>query len=126
MNNNAAAVWLALNTLAARGEVIVSRGELVEIGGSFRIPDVMAQSNGILRDVGTTNRTRIADYENAINENTRVLLRVHRSNFQITGFTEQPALEELVALARARNLAVIEDRGGAPSICAPGIVKKAQ
>jgi L-seryl-tRNA(Ser) seleniumtransferase len=111
VNNNAAAVWLALNTLAARGEVIVSRGELVEIGGSFRIPDVMGKSNGIMREVGTTNRTRIADYENAIHENTRVLLRVHRSNFQITGFTEQPALEELVALARARNLAVIEDLG---------------
>ena len=111
VNNNAAAVWLALNTLAARGEVIVSRGELVEIGGSFRIPDVMAQSNGILREVGTTNRTRITDYENAINDNTRVLLRVHRSNFQITGFTEQPGLEELVALARARNLTVIEDLG---------------
>ena len=111
VNNNAAAVWLALNTLAARGEVIVSRGELVEIGGSFRIPDVMAQSNGILREVGTTNRTRIMDYENAINDNTRVLLRVHRSNFQITGFTEQPGLEELVALARARNLTVIEDLG---------------
>jgi len=111
VNNNAAAVWLALNTLAARGEVIVSRGELVEIGGSFRIPDVMAQSNGVLREVGTTNRTRIADYENAINENARVLLRVHRSNFQITGFTEQPALEELVALARAHNLVVVEDLG---------------
>jgi L-seryl-tRNA(Ser) seleniumtransferase len=111
VNNNAAAVWLALNTLAARAEVIVSRGELVEIGGSFRIPDVMAQSNATLREVGTTNRTRIGDYEQAINENTRVLLRVHRSNFQITGFTEQPALEELVALARARNLTVVEDLG---------------
>jgi L-seryl-tRNA(Ser) seleniumtransferase len=111
VNNNAAAVWLALNTLAAHGEVIVSRGELVEIGGSFRIPDVMVQSNGILREVGTTNRTRIADYEQAINQNTRVLLRVHRSNFQITGFTEQPALEELVALARARNLVLVEDLG---------------
>jgi L-seryl-tRNA(Ser) seleniumtransferase len=111
VNNNAAAVWLALNTLAAHGEVIVSRGELVEIGGSFRIPDVMVQSNGILREVGTTNRTRIADYEQAINQNTRVLLRVHRSNFQITGFTEQPALEELVALARAHKLALVEDLG---------------
>jgi L-seryl-tRNA(Ser) seleniumtransferase len=111
VNNNAAAVWLALNTLAARGEVIVSRGELVEIGGSFRIPDVMAQSNATLREVGTTNRTRIADYEHAINENTRVLLRVHRSNFQITGFTEQPTLEELVELARRQNLMVIEDLG---------------
>lgn len=111
VNNNAAAVWLALNTLAASGEVIVSRGELVEIGGSFRIPDVMAQSNGILKEVGTTNRTRIADYEKAITEKTRLLLRVHRSNFQITGFTEQPALEELVALSRARNIPLVEDLG---------------
>jgi L-seryl-tRNA(Ser) seleniumtransferase len=111
VNNNAAAVWLALNTLASGGEVIVSRGELVEIGGSFRIPDVMAQSNGILREVGTTNRTRISDYEQAINEKTRLLLRVHRSNFQITGFTEQPALEDLVALARARNIPLVEDLG---------------
>jgi L-seryl-tRNA(Ser) seleniumtransferase len=111
VNNNAAAVWLALNTLAAGGEVIVSRGELVEIGGSFRIPDVMAQSNGILREVGTTNRTRISDYAQAINDKTRLLLRVHRSNFQITGFTEQPALEELVALARARGIPLVEDLG---------------
>src|SRR4029077_20967429 len=102
---------LALNTLAAGGEVIVSRGELVEIGGSFRIPDVMAQSNGILREVGTTNRTRISDYAQAVNNNTRLLLRVHRSNFQITGFTEQPALEELVALAGARGIPLVEDLG---------------
>ncbi|HST12714.1 MAG TPA: L-seryl-tRNA(Sec) selenium transferase [Terriglobales bacterium] len=111
VNNNAAAVWLALNTLAARAEVIVSRGELVEIGGSFRIPDVMEQSNATLREVGTTNRTRVADYERAISENTRVLLRVHRSNFQIIGFTEQPDLKELVALARSRKLTLVEDLG---------------
>jgi L-seryl-tRNA(Ser) seleniumtransferase len=111
VNNNAAAVLLALNTLGEGGEAIVSRGELVEIGGSFRIPDVMTKSNAVLREVGTTNRTRLADYERAITDNTRLLLRVHRSNFEITGFTEQPTLDELVELSRKRKIPLMEDLG---------------
>jgi L-seryl-tRNA(Ser) seleniumtransferase len=111
VNNCAAAVLLALAALARGGEVIVSRGELIEIGDGFRIPEIMVQSGAVLREVGTTNRTRLADYEHAINEKTRVLLRVHPSNFQVTGFTEKPEVAELVALGQRANLPVVEDLG---------------
>jgi L-seryl-tRNA(Ser) seleniumtransferase len=111
VNNNAAAVLLVLNALGERGEVVVSRGELIEIGGSFRIPEIMEKSGAILREVGTTNRTRISDYRDAINERTKLLLRVHPSNFSIEGFTERPSLEEIVALGREKKLPVYEDLG---------------
>lgn len=111
VNNNAAAVFLILNTLAYGKEVVVSRGELVEIGGSFRIPDIMARSGAILREVGTTNKTRIADYQDAIGPNTAMLLRVHPSNFRMIGFTERPELKELVALAHASKIPLVEDVG---------------
>ena len=111
VNNNAAATLLALAALAGEGEVLVSRGQLVEIGGSFRIPDILAQSGARLVEVGTTNRTRLADYEDAIGERTSAILHVHQSNFRIAGFTEQPETAELAALARERGLAMIDDLG---------------
>jgi L-seryl-tRNA(Ser) seleniumtransferase len=111
VNNNAAATMLILAALAADREVIVSRGELVEIGGGFRVPEVMEQSRAILREVGTTNRTRASDYEAAVTEKTAIILRVHRSNFTIEGFTEQPSLQELVEVGRRRGVPVVEDLG---------------
>jgi L-seryl-tRNA(Ser) seleniumtransferase len=111
VNNCAAATYLALNSLADGGEVIVSRGELVEIGGGFRIPDILRKSGALLREVGTTNRTRISDYAAAITPATRLLLRVHRSNFRIEGFTERPTLEELVHLGERASVPVFEDQG---------------
>jgi L-seryl-tRNA(Ser) seleniumtransferase len=111
VNNCAAAAFLVLTALACGGEVIISRGELVEIGGDFRIPDVLAQSGAILREVGTTNRTRVSDYEKAINENTRLILKVHPSNYRIVGFTATPEVSELVELARRNNILFYEDAG---------------
>ena len=111
VNNNAGAVLLALNTIAQCRKVIVSRGELVEIGGSFRIPDVMEKSGGILKEVGTTNRTHLRDYENGIDADTGLLLKVHTSNYKIEGFTTSVLLEELVELGKKNNIPVMEDLG---------------
>ncbi len=111
VNNNAAAVFLALHELAAGGEVLVSRGELIEIGDGFRIPEIMARSGALLREVGTTNRTHLDDYREAITERTRLLLRVHPSNFRITGFTARPEVAALAALGRERGIPVYEDLG---------------
>jgi L-seryl-tRNA(Ser) seleniumtransferase len=111
VNNCAAACFLALNTMAEGGEVIVSRGELIEIGGGFRVPDILRKSGAVLREVGTTNRTRLSDYSAAINSETRLILRVHRSNFRIEGFTERPTLEELRDLGVSESVPVFEDQG---------------
>ncbi len=111
VNNNAAATMITLSTLAAGKEVIVSRGQLVEIGGSYRLPQVMECSGAILREVGTTNKTYVSDYEAAINETTGALLRVHPSNYEIVGFTNSVSTKELVRVARQRNLPLIDDIG---------------
>ena len=111
VNNNAAAVFLVLNELAAGGEVVISRGELIEIGDGFRVPEIMTRAGAILREVGTTNRTRIDDYRQALTDRTRLILKVHPSNFRMSGFTESPTLSALAALAKEHNLPLYEDLG---------------
>ncbi|MBQ2692026.1 MAG: L-seryl-tRNA(Sec) selenium transferase [Clostridia bacterium] len=111
VNNNAAAVMLILSTMAKGHEVVCSRGELVEIGGAFRVPEIMAQSGGTLVEVGTTNKTHLSDYVNAVNENTGAFLKVHTSNFKVVGFTEEVSLEDMVRVGHERNIPVIYDLG---------------
>jgi L-seryl-tRNA(Ser) seleniumtransferase len=111
VNNCAAATMLVLNSLAEKSEVIVSRGELVEIGGGFRIPEILEKSGAILKEVGTTNRTRLSDYESALSPSTGLLLRVHQSNFSIEGFTDRPSLQELVELSKRAGIPLFEDQG---------------
>lgn len=111
VNNNASMVLLLLSTFAKNGEVLVSRGELVEIGGSFRLPEILKESGAILKEVGTTNKTRISDYEKEVNENTKAILKVHPSNYRILGYSESPSIEELSELARRKNLPLFVDQG---------------
>ncbi|MFP6888345.1 MAG: L-seryl-tRNA(Sec) selenium transferase [Nitrospinota bacterium] len=124
VNNNAAAVMFAIRTMAEGKEAIVSRGELVEIGGSFRIPDIMAQSGATMVEVGSTNKTRLSDYEQAIGPDTGLLLKVHTSNYRIIGFTEEVPLKELTALAHARGLPVLEDLGSGCLVNPPGLPRE--
>lgn len=119
VNNNASAVFLILNTFAKNKEAVVSRGELVEIGGSFRIPDVMMQSGAILKEIGTTNKTHLQDYENAINENTSMLMKVHKSNYEIVGFTSEVDFEDVVKTAKKNNVIDYYDMGSGHMIDLP-------